>query len=579
MSTYDKFPYIQVKNKSNSDVFVGYENISRKIEFEINKLDKKNIVVAIDFYHGVSKALVEQEILSGISYDQLYYSDNVYFKSEKQIQEEIKKCITDDRVFGIMYPHNLEDFIDEKKRDEFKSIITKENGITVIYGVGATLVVEPDIYIYADLARWEIQQRYRKGMCNWKCDNADEDNLKKFKRGYFFEWRILDKYKKKRFDKFDFLLDLNNEREPKMISGDTLLSGLKQALKQPFRVVPFFDPGVWGGQWMKDVCDLDKSATNYAWSFDGVPEENSLLLKVGDVLVEIPSINLVFKYPKELLGSAVYARFGDEFPIRFDFLDTMEGQNLSLQVHPLTEYIQQIFGMHYTQDESYYILDAKDDASVYLGLKNNVDKNEFFKELEIAQKKGGNFNVEKFVNKLPANKHDHFLIPAGTVHCSGAGTMVLEISATPYIFTFKLWDWGRLGTDNKPRPIHLDHGIKNVCFERDADWTMKELVNNIEVLVQEEGCKVEKTGLHESQFIETHRIWQKGPMTYETNSSVNMLNLVSGDMAIIESPNNLFEPFVVHYAETFIVPEIIKEYIVRPYGNSEEIALIKAYVK
>ena len=125
---------------------------------------------------------------------------------------------------------------------------------------------------------------------------------------------------------------------------------------------------------MKQVCGLDRDRENYAWSFDGVPEENSLYLQYGKVRVEVPSIDAVFLRPKELLGERVHARFGKEFPIRFDFLDTMEGQNLSLQVHPLTEYIQQVFGMHYTQDESYYILDAKEDAVVYLGLKEGIDQ-------------------------------------------------------------------------------------------------------------------------------------------------------------------------------------------------------------
>ena len=102
-----------------------------------------------------------------------------------------------------------------------------------------------------------------------------------------------------------------------------------QMTSTPFRLVPYFDPGVWGGQWMKQVCGLDPTADNYAWSFDGVPEENSLSLRFGDVRVEVPAQDLVLHQPVGLLGMKNYCRFGAEFPIRFDFLDTMGGQNLS----------------------------------------------------------------------------------------------------------------------------------------------------------------------------------------------------------------------------------------------------------
>lgn len=211
---------------------------------------------------------------------------------------------------------------------------------------------------------------------------------------------------------------------------------------------------------MREVCDLDQEPENFAWCFNCVPEENSLLLKFGDDLIEIPSINLVFLHPRELLGDPVHGRFGDEFPIRFDFLDTMNGGNLSLQVHPLTEYIQEKFGLHYTQDESYYMLDTGDDAIVFLGLQNDVDPKGMIADLVDARSGYKPFIAEKYVQTWPVKKHDHILIPAGTVHCSGKNCMVLEISATPYIFTFKLWDWGRLGLDGKPRPINLEHGKK-----------------------------------------------------------------------------------------------------------------------
>jgi len=289
----------------------------------------------------------------------------------------------------------------------------------------------------------------------------------------------------------------------------------------------------------------------------------------------------VFQEPRNLLGEKVHARFGDEFPIRFDFLDTFEGGHLSFQVHPLTEYIQQNFGMNYTQDESYYILDSGDDATVYLGTKEGIEPDEMVADLEAAQRGEKVFDDERFVNCWPAKKHDHFLIPAGTCHCSGANAMVLEISATPYIFTFKMWDWGRLGLDGLPRPINVKHGAKNIQWDRTTEWVRENLVNAVEPTAEGDGWREERTGLHEREFIETRRHWFSKPVTHNTNGGVNVLNLIEGREAVVESPGGAFEPFVVHYAETFIVPAAVGAYTVRPCGESEgkEIGTIKAYVR
>ncbi len=366
-----------------------------------------------------------------------------------------------------------------------------------------------------------------------------------------------------------------------MAAASLVLKGLEIASHRPFRVVPFFDPGPWGGQWLKEVADLDRSAVNYAWAFDCVPEENSLLLKLGDTTFEIPSIDLVLKKPAELLGEKVYKRFGAEFPIRFDFLDTMEGGNLSLQVHPTTQYIKDKFGMAYTQDESYYLLDVKDGAYVYLGLRDDVVPENMIEELKASQEEGTQFDAEKHVQKWSVKKHDHVLIPAGTVHCSGKDSVVLEISATPYIFTFKLWDWGRLGLDGKPRPINITHGEKVIQWDRKEAWTKKNLINRFEKIAEGEGWIEERTGLHESQFIETRRHWFTGTVPHHTNGGVNVINLVEGREAVVESPDQSFEPFVVHYAETFIIPAAAGAYTIRPYGESvgTQCATLKAFVR
>jgi len=218
---------------------------------------------------------------------------------------------------------------------------------------------------------------------------------------------------------------------------------------------------------------------------------------------------------------------------------------------------------------------------VYLGLKEGLDREQMIQDLWRAQDGEAPFDADKYVNRWPAKKHDHFLIPAGTPHCSGRNSMVLEISATPYIFTFKMWDWGRFGLDGTPRPIHLEHGIHNIQWDRTTGWVEQNLVNRIQPICQGEGWREERTGLHEREFIETRRHWFTGPVRHTTGGGVNVLNLCEGREAVVESPTGKFAPYIVHFAETFIVPAAIGEYVIRPFGESEgqRCCTIKALVR
>ena len=367
----------------------------------------------------------------------------------------------------------------------------------------------------------------------------------------------------------DFVLDTNRSAaDGKLITAETFHAGMAAAVSSPFRVVPFFDPGVWGGQWMKQVCGLDDETENYAWCFDCVPEENSLLLDVAGELVELPSIDVVFTHPRELLGQLTYARFGAEFPIRFDFLDTMEGGNLSLQVHPLTDYIQDTFGMHYTQDESYYLLDAADERR---GLPRAEDRHRSRRHGDLAE------------IGLPRRAE----LPRRGVHQRLSGQEarpLLHSRRAPCTAPARTrWCWR-----SRPRrtcsPSRCGTGTGSGwtgCRARSIS-SMPDATSSGTATRPGPGTT---WSVRWRRWAPARAGWRSGPVCTRWSSSrsagtgsltwssttpqgtVNVLNLVEGAEAVVESPTASFAPFVVHYAETFIVPARVGRYRIRPHGD------------
>lgn len=579
-SNFEKFPEVSIHGYSG---YAGWDEITGELMHRASRQKDTPCVIIIECYHGVLTEQLVNRLKQHTGNTIQFVPVQKAMLCREQIEQLVYPYVTDDPVFGRITPLDIKKFFDPERLAQLKAEIKNyRSGILCIYGTGASLVYEtPHLLLYADMPRWEIQLRFRRNeISNIGANNPNDAFSYQYKRAFFVDWRVCDRLKKELLPPADYVLDTTHPDDPKMVSGSALQNALKEIVQQPFRVVPFFDPGPWGGQWLKEVCDLERTEKNFAWGFDCVPEENSLLIRFDHILFETPSINLVFSQPQKLLGVKVFEAFGAEFPIRFDFLDTMQGGNLSLQVHPLKEYIRENFGMDYTQDESYYFLEAQPNSFVYLGLKDGIVPARMMSDLEEAQEEGHEFDADQYVEKWPIRKHDHVLIPAGTVHCSGANSVVLEISATPYIFTFKLWDWGRMGMDGKPRPISLKHGQQAIQWNRTTQWTKNNILNQVQKMAEGDGWMEERTGLHKGSFIETRRHWFTGNVQHNTNSVVNILNLVEGREAVVESPEGAFKPFIVHYAETFIVPAAVGVYTVRPHGDGvgTTCCTIKAFV-
>lgn len=500
-----------------------------------------------------------------------------YYVSKGKLFKALEDDLTEDEVFGRFSHKTFTDFLDPLKLKDLYDKRRTHQGLYFLIGVGAATMIDYDALVYLDLNRWEIQKNFKKGGANWQ-GFREISFMEKLKRAYYFEWPAATEGKKYSLNQLDYYIDMNCPENPRMISGSDLWASLAEVVSKPLRLVPFFEEGIWGGHWMQEHFGVGQEVINLAWCFDGVPEENSLLLTNGTQELEMPAENLVLMYPKALMGERVFGRYGSDFPIRFNLLDTVGGQNLSLQVHPTLDYAYRNFGAKYTQDESYFVIDTTERACVYLGVKEGVDKTDLVDAFEQAQVTG-TFEDDRYIHSLPVKQFDHYLIPGGTIHSSGAGSIVLEISSTPNRFTFKLWDWGRVDLDGKPRPISLHHGRHVINTDFDSTRVNRELYNQHRLTHEEEGFKEEKTGLHPLEAIETRLLTFSKPIQQACMGSVNVLNLVKGAHLQVTALDQSFEPFDVYYGETFIIPESVKEYQLVPADSENEVKVMKAFIR
>lgn len=477
-------------------------------------------------------------------------------------------------VWGTKTTLSLTDFFDTDKLAAVKQDTAFP--LNIVLGTGAALTDKEAPVVYLEIAKNELQYRMRAGAVSNLGTSTMNSHAEMYKRFYFVDWVVLNDYKHSLINRIRIFADAQWHDTLTWISSAELESALERISRTVFRVRPWFEPGAWGGQWMKDrIAGLNKEEVNYAWSFEMIVPENGILFGNNANVFELPFEWLMFYQYKAILGKHA-AIFKYEFPIRFDFLDTFDGGNLSIQCHPSLQYIREHFGENITQDETYYILDCKDDASVYLGFQEGINATRFRTALENSQQNNITLDIEQFVQKHKAAKHDLFLIPNSTVHSAGANNMVLEISATPYIFTFKMYDWLRLGMDGKPRAINIAHAFNNLDFSRQGRVVQKELISVPSVIDKSADWQVLHVPTHADHFYDVHRLEFDTEIVVHTNDCCLVLMLVEGSAVTVITENG--ERTVYQYAETFVIPAAAKMCLISNMGK-EKAKVIKAFLK
>ena len=195
-------------------------------------------VVAVDTYPGVDVDAVLAQLRAVFGGFDLIDLEDEAAKPSTVVDQLIEGNLTDDRVFGVLSHATVDLFYDDARTAAVAARVRDRSGGVVVVGWGAARVLDDagvapadSVLVLADLARWEIQQRYRAGGTNWRSDNGGEDILRKYKRGFFVEWRVADRHKRTLLDRVDLALDTTRSvADAGLITGTTLRAGLARTV-------------------------------------------------------------------------------------------------------------------------------------------------------------------------------------------------------------------------------------------------------------------------------------------------------------------------------------------------------------
>lgn len=564
---YNIYPLHEI---DSGDIYEGYCSLA---SFIISARQ-----VRIDGFSGVNwsqvtKLLNEQFSIAGYRVRWFFTAD--FLKAEPKIDLLRKPYLGyDGSVWGRKTKLQLGDFF---LLEQLKGIeLEKDCDINIVIGHGASFVDWSGPLIYLEVPKNEIQYRMRAGIINNLGTTKVASYEEQYKSLYFIDWVVLRAHRESIFSEIDVLVDTQWSADLSWIEAAVLRHAVDKISSAPFRARPWFEKGVWGGQFLKNfVPGISQAEQNYAWSFELIVPENGIILSNGRTNLEIPFDLLMFLNHKNILGAHAEV-FGMDFPIRFDFLDTIKGGNLSLQVHPSVGYIREHFGEKITQDETYYILECEEDASVYLGLQEGVSGQEFKAAAENSFKGNNLMELNNYIQRFSANKHDLFLIPNGTVHSAGKGNLVLEISATPYIFTFKIYDWLRLDLNGKPRPISLDHAFANIDYSNTGRFVKENLLSIPHLISSGADWEIYNYPTHAKHFYDINQIQLCNTLKLNSGSICKIMMVVEGDAIVLETRNGCVRTY--NYAETFVIPSSTGIYTLKS-ASGKAVKLIEAFLK
>lgn len=323
----------------------------------------------------------------------------------------------------------------------------------------------------------------------------------------------------------------------------------------PLQFEPLLKRLRWGGRRL--ATHLDKSLgehSDYAESWEIADHGDDQSIVIGGEFAGWTLSRLMREHGTELLGPGFVDDDANatQFPLLVKFLDAHD--RLSVQVHPHDELARQYDPTENGKTEAWVVIAADLGSLLYAGLRQDVDESQLRRALEAGE-------VETLLHTIVVKPGDCLFVPAGTVHAIGEGILLAEIQQQSDL-TFRLYDWGRVDADGRPRAIHIEESIACIDFQRGP----------LEVVTPQPTDQTGRQRLVDCEQFVIDRIITDAPLSFSNDDRCHVLMTLAGNGTLADS---WIESTTLNAGQTVLLPASCTDAVVTPQG---EITLLDAYL-
>lgn len=551
-----------------------------------DRVRDEGLVVSVDGYAGadfddLAGAFAQELHQLGLACERRKMAD--LYKDVAELDEMVAPNLppkSDEdpvQLFGVLFKGTYADFLDEERAAAFHDEAANVAAGTCLLLTGMGSCALPlreaaDVTVWLDVTPKEAAIRAREGRLVNVGDATPRPFKEVMRRNYYVDFEIILKDRTALLTEghLDYYVCADHPEDFVLMRAETILAVMDAVAHGPFRTKPVYLEGIWGGEYMRAWRDLPRDSKNVAWIFDLIPLEVSVLVEVGDAVIEFPFSSLTEAEADLVMGERSVAQFGRYFPIRFNYDDTYHSDgNMSVQCHPWSKLCRETYGEPGSQDEAYYVVATAHDAKTYIGFREDADPHEFLELVKRSEHDGSDVDYRRYVNAIDSTPGRQVMIPGGTIHASGRGQLILELgSLTMGSYTYKLYDYNRIDSDGARRPIHTTMGERALKFDRTTSWVNDNIAIKPIPDGEGEGWRQYIVGKTDLMYYMTRTLYLDTGATasFPNDGLFTVLTLVDGEHVHVSSASHPEFSYDQNYLDVVVVPASIDDYVIENTG-------------